>query len=101
MSESLFTALVASNVVLWVVVVVLSIALLALVRQVGVLHERIAPAGAMLQGNSVKVGERAPELSVHDLDGNPVRVGGIDPDCLLYTSPSPRDVEESRMPSSA
>ena len=29
---------------------------------------------------------------------------GINPDpksCLLYTSPSPRDVEESRMPSSA
>ena len=28
---------------------------------------------------------------------------GIDPypSCLLYTSPSPRDVEESRMPSSA
>ena len=24
-----------------------------------------------------------------------------DMDCLLYTSPSPRDVEESRMPSSA
>ena len=24
-----------------------------------------------------------------------------DDDCLLYTSPSPRDVEESRMPSSA
>ena len=27
-----------------------------------------------------------------------VRDGGT---CLLYTSPSPRDVEESRMPSSA
>ena len=26
---------------------------------------------------------------------------GKDDDCLLYTSPSPRDVEESRMPSSA
>ena len=28
---------------------------------------------------------------------------GLDPEntCLLYTSPSPRDVEESRMPSSA
>ena len=26
---------------------------------------------------------------------------GRDSDCLLYTSPSPRDVEESRMPSSA
>ena len=26
---------------------------------------------------------------------------GVDNICLLYTSPSPRDVEESRMPSSA
>ena len=25
----------------------------------------------------------------------------VEEDCLLYTSPSPRDVEESRMPSSA
>ena len=25
----------------------------------------------------------------------------VDSTCLLYTSPSPRDVEESRMPSSA
>ena len=25
----------------------------------------------------------------------------VSSDCLLYTSPSPRDVEESRMPSSA
>jgi len=29
-----------------------------------------------------------------------VAIGGIN-NCLLYTSPSPRDVEESRMPSSA
>ena len=27
--------------------------------------------------------------------------GYINSNCLLYTSPSPRDVEESRMPSSA
>ena len=31
-------------------------------------------------------------LEAMDVLGNP---------CLLYTSPSPRDVEESRMPSSA
>ena len=30
-----------------------------------------------------------------------VRVGEKGERCLLYTSPSPRDVEESRMPSSA
>ena len=29
------------------------------------------------------------------------KTGGINVTCLLYTSPSPRDVEESRMPSSA
>ena len=40
-------------------------------------------------------------------EGNYELVGVADPDldaakrCLLYTSPSPRDVEESRMPSSA
>ena len=28
-------------------------------------------------------------------------IGGREIACLLYTSPSPRDVEESRMPSSA
>ena len=30
-----------------------------------------------------------------------IPIGGADMPCLLYTSPSPRDVEESRMPSSA
>ena len=35
------------------------------------------------------------EVTVELADGVKVRV------CLLYTSPSPRDVEESRMPSSA
>ena len=31
---------------------------------------------------------------------NPILVHGSEP-CLLYTSPSPRDAHESRMPSSA
>jgi len=33
--------------------------------------------------------------------GPVLRLKGITDSCLLYTSPSPRDVEESRMPSSA
>ena len=33
--------------------------------------------------------------------GSPISVSEDDLICLLYTSPSPRDVEESRMPSSA
>jgi hypothetical protein len=42
------TALLVSNATLWVVVIALSVALLAVVRQLGVLHERIAPAGALM-----------------------------------------------------
>ena len=37
---------------------------------------------------------------IHAPIRNIVKDGGFDT-CLLYTSPSPRDVEESRMPSSA
>ena len=40
-------ALVISNVILWVLVIVLALVVLALARQVGVLHERVAPAGAL------------------------------------------------------
>ena len=39
-----------------------------------------------------KLGGYPAEFIQADMAGNP---------CLLYTSPSPRDVEESRMPSSA
>ena len=39
--------------------------------------------------------DEAPEAAIYDT------LRGLDDDCLLYTSPSPRDVEESRMPSSA
>ena len=39
----------------------------------------------------------------HDLDEviNQMKLDEVNTGCLLYTSPSPRDVEESRMPSSA
>ena len=39
--------LIVSNIVLWVLVVILALVVLALARQVGILHERVAPAGAL------------------------------------------------------
>ena len=36
-----------------------------------------------------------------DWDGEPYDMSGWDEVCLLYTSPSPRDRQKSRMPSSA
>ncbi len=49
-------ALAASNVLLWVAVVVLAGVVFALTRQIGVLHERVAPAGALMLGQGPKVG---------------------------------------------
>ena len=60
---------------------------------------------------AVSRGETAMRLSteglvIHRHDGSidmipPTRFTVIDTDCLLYTSPSPRDNKASRMPSSA
>jgi methylamine dehydrogenase accessory protein MauD len=69
-------ALIVSNVLLWIVVVALSGVVLALLRQVGVLHERVAPAGALVGRGGPRVGEPAPVLEVEDWSGRRLRVGG-------------------------
>lgn len=61
---------------LWGVVASLAVTLLALARQIGVLHERVAPAGALLNGSGPGVGEPSPRLEVHAMDGSAVTVGG-------------------------
>jgi methylamine dehydrogenase accessory protein MauD len=60
---------------LWGVVVLLSLTVLALARQIGVLHERVAPAGALINGAGPGVGEQAPRLEVHAIGGNAITVG--------------------------
>jgi len=69
-------ALIASNVILWLLVLVLAAAVFALTRQIGVLYERVAPAGALMVGQGPKAGEAAPVLELASLDGAPVRIGG-------------------------
>jgi methylamine dehydrogenase accessory protein MauD len=61
---------------LWGVVIVLALTVLALARQVGVLHERVAPAGALLSAAGPSVGEPSPRLEVHAMAGNAITVGG-------------------------
>ena len=70
------TALLISNVLLWLLVAGLALTVLALARQVGILHERIAPAGALMVSGGPKVGESAPVLDVSDLDGADRSIGG-------------------------
>src|ERR1700732_2841724 len=62
--------------VLWGVVIILALTVLALARQIGVLHERVAPAGALLNAAGPGVGEPSPRLEVHALGGNAVTSGG-------------------------
>ncbi|MAF83441.1 MAG: methylamine dehydrogenase accessory protein MauD [Gammaproteobacteria bacterium] len=69
-------ALLISNLVLWLVVLALCAIVVALVRQIGVLHERIAPAGALMLGNGPRVGEQAPQFELQGLGDVAVTIGG-------------------------
>ena len=77
-------ALLISNALLWVLVFVLAFVVVALVRQVGLLHERISPAGALMQEQGPAVGDAAPELEALDLSGRHVKVGGVGERTLLF-----------------
>jgi len=61
--------LLISNVILWLCVVGLLFVVFALIRQVGVLFERIAPAGALMVQQTLSVGDDAPELLLTDQNG--------------------------------
>jgi len=83
-------------VVLWVLVVVLVVVVFALARQVGVLYERVAPAGALMINQQLKVGDAAPRIAVQTLSGKKFEVGDtrsgsqllffLAPDCPICKS---------------
>ncbi len=86
------TPLAISVVVLWIVVLCLLAVVLALTRQLGVLHERIAPVGALMLNRGLAVGEPAPAIDVVDLHGANLRLGAPRTDgksiLLLFVSPT-------------
>ena len=82
-----------SVVVLWLLVVVLVVVVFALARQVGVLYERVAPAGALMINQQLKVGDAAPEIAVETTAGKEMTVGVakqllffLAPDCPICKS---------------
>jgi methylamine dehydrogenase accessory protein MauD len=84
-------ALLVSQVVLLLLVVGLAIVVFALARQIGVLHERVAPLGALMTDHAVEVGQGAPPLEVADIKGEALTLGGAREDgrsqLLLFISP--------------
>ena len=85
-------AMLVSNMVLWVLVIVLALVVLALARQVGVLHERVAPAGALMPTTGPKVGELTEPLPLSDINGQSLSIGGPDANGLhtliMFISPT-------------
>ena len=85
-------ALLISNALLWIAVLALAAVVVALVRQIGVLHERLAPAGALSLASGAKVGVAAPVVTTDDLDGVAHAVGAPVSDgrdtLLFFLSPS-------------
>jgi len=80
----MMTALIISEALQWVVLIALGFAGIALARQIGVLHMRVAPAGALDAGKGPAVGDLVPHMHVKTLDGAPMTIGKSD------TSSSPR-----------
>lgn len=68
--------LIASQFVLWLAIAALAFVCLALARQIGVLHARIAPAGALAINSRLSPGELAPQLELPALSGEMIRIGG-------------------------
>jgi methylamine dehydrogenase accessory protein MauD len=84
--------LTVSVIVLWLVVIALCLVVMALARQLGVLHERMGPAGALMLARGLTVGARAPEVAVTDLQGRRATLGASRADgkstLLAFVSPT-------------
>lgn len=84
--------LVASQVLVWLVLLGMGVVMLAMVRQIGILHERISPMGALVTDRGPEVGEMAPQMTVTGLKGEQVKIAGERPSgksqLMLFVSPS-------------
>lgn len=79
----------ASYVVLWVVVGALAVLVVALARQVGTLHLRLGPRGALeMDEEGPALGEAPAPVDAVDVEGRPVQVAGPgEPQLVMFVSP--------------
>lgn len=84
-------SLLVSQIVLWIIILVLSVVCFALVRQVGILYERIAPAGALAMNQKLVGGDRAPTVQVTSLDNTALSIGQqTEPNAEISPMTSPK-----------
>ena len=80
----------AAFVAQWVLLLVLCVVVVALARQVGTLHLRMGPRGALeIDTEGPAIGEALPPVDVLDADGAPLVLGGAGARRLvLFSSPT-------------
>lgn len=80
----------ASYVVLWFLVVMLSIVVVALARQIGTLHLRLGPRGALeIDSEGPPLGDAPPSTRWTDLSGSSIEIAGPGRwQVVLFASPS-------------
>lgn len=70
----MITALIIASILQWLLILVLAAGLVALLRQVGMLHERLGPVGALTLPGGPRAGEPAPRFDLVALDGRAVSI---------------------------
>lgn len=87
-------------VVQWILLAVLSIVVVALARQIGVLHLRLAPVGALeVDDEGPPIGDAPPTRTARGHDGTTTLVGGPGPGRLVAFVSSTCPICERILPS--
>lgn len=68
--------LIFSNIALWIAVLVQIAVIFALARQIGILYERVSPVGAMISDSGPDIGAQVPALTLPNLNGAELPLGG-------------------------
>lgn len=76
-------------VTLWLVVVAMALMMWTMLRQIGVLYERVAPVGALMDAAGPQVGEASPVFPLQSLTGGSVRIGASGAKAMLVFFLSP------------
>jgi methylamine dehydrogenase accessory protein MauD len=79
----------ASYVVLWLLVIALAVIVVALARQIGTLHLRLGPRGALeMDDEGPALGDTPGSFELRAIDGRTITIGGAGEDQLLmFVSP--------------
>lgn len=79
----------ASYVILWILVLALAVVVVALARQIGTLHLRVGPRGALeMDDEGPELGDVPQPFDLPAIDGREVRLGGPgEAQLLMFVSP--------------